>query len=63
MKLMAVDGVPYTKVWGVMFLHAFLVFETAALIAEKSDTGPVDSPLQSISNDSTSPLAKIRHTR
>jgi hypothetical protein len=58
-KLMAMDGVPWTKTWGVMFLYAFSIFKTAALIVEEPDTAPVDSPLQSISNDSTSPPGKI----
>jgi hypothetical protein len=35
-KLMAMEGVPWTKAWGIMYFFAFLVIEAAALIARRS---------------------------
>jgi hypothetical protein len=34
-KPMAMEGVPWTKAWGVMLLFAFLVIKAAALLEER----------------------------
>jgi hypothetical protein len=47
-KLMAMQGVPWTKVWGGMFLFTFLVTEAAALFNRRSRTPSVYSSLPGI---------------
>jgi hypothetical protein len=49
-KLMAMQGVPWTKAWGAMFLFAFLVSEAAALFARRSSTPSIYSSLPGIHN-------------
>ena len=52
-KLMAMQGVPWTKVWGAMFLFAFLVIEAAALFARRSITSSDYSSLPGINGQAT----------
>lgn len=47
-KLMAMQGVPWTKVWGAMFLFTFLVTEVAALFHRRSRIPSVYSSLPGI---------------
>jgi hypothetical protein len=52
-KLMAMQGVPWTKAWGAMFLFAFLVIEVAALFARKPTTPSAYSTLPGINGRAT----------
>jgi hypothetical protein len=58
-KLMAMQGVPWTKAWGAMFLFAFLVIEVAALIARKSIDLSVEKDLPGIHHERTAAWARI----
>jgi hypothetical protein len=50
---MAMQGVPWTKVWGAMFLFAFLVIEAGALLGKKSSMSSAYSSLPAINGQAT----------
>ncbi|PMD13026.1 hypothetical protein NA56DRAFT_652055 [Hyaloscypha hepaticicola] len=52
-KLMAMQGVPWTKVWGALFLFAFLVIEAGALLGKKSSMSSAYSSLPAINGQAT----------
>lgn len=58
-KLMAMQGVPWTKVWGGMFLFAFLVIEAAALFYRRSRIPSVYSSLPGIRYSSAQIIRKF----
>ena len=58
-SLMAMQGVPWTKAWGAMFLFAFIVIEVAALIARKSIDLSVEKDLPGIHYERTAVWARI----
>lgn len=50
-KLMAIEGVPWTKAWGLAFLFALLVIEAAALVARRSTIPSILSSLPGIPDE------------
>lgn len=59
-KLIAMQGVPWTKAWGAMFLFAFLVTEAAALFARRSSNPSVYSSLPGIHKSTAESLVAQR---
>ena len=62
-KLMALQGVPWTKTWGAMFLFAFLVIEVAALISRRSTTPAVQLSLDAEQGAAEPSTAETRTTQ